>query len=98
LPPSYAAVNDHTDGSNGDSNDDVGGELSENPYADNYVAVAAQNPTTRDMVATYVYSLTVARVQKIAKQLAMKQIVATCSQLRGMLFAAARQKSLTNLV
>jgi hypothetical protein len=92
LPPSHAAGNDHTDDSNGDSNDDVGDEMAENPYADNYVAAIAQNPTMRDMVATYVYSLTVASVRKIAKQFAVKQSGATRSQLRGMLFAAAAAK------
>jgi hypothetical protein len=44
------------------------------------------------MVATYVYSVTVAGVRKIAKQFAVKQSDATRSQLRGILFAAAVER------
>jgi hypothetical protein len=73
--------------------DDAGGDASEdttrNPYSLNYVPDVATSTTMRDMVATFVYSLTVASVRKIAKQSAVNQSGATRAQLRGMLYSAA---------
>jgi hypothetical protein len=64
----------------------------DNPFKDTYLPAVAMMPTMRDMVGTYVYTLTVAAVRKHAKTLAVKQAGMNRAQLRGLLFAAVAAK------
>jgi hypothetical protein len=63
-----------------------------NPFAKSYYPKFSAAPTMRDMVATFVFLLTVVAARKHAKDFNVKQSGISQSGLRGVLFAAIAAK------